>query len=245
VISSTGEAFSAFEKRYGNEIPQFKGDLTPYWEDGAGSTALETRINRNSADRLTQAEVMAAMLSTGTYRAVDFNEAWRNILLYSEHTWGASASVRNSEDSMVEKQWAVKRQFALDGEKQSKELLGEALRSHGTGKDTSVIDVLNATSCPRAEVVLLSKELSFVGNHVKDDHGRPLPSQRLSTGELAFLANDVPAFGSARFHLSATQPHMPSMRVSITDGLLENGSSASGPMPRPATWWNLPFMGSR
>ena len=223
VISSTGEAFTAFEKKYGSEIPQFKGDLTPYWEDGAGSTALETRINRNSADRLTQAGAMAAMLSTGTYRAADFNEAWRNILLYSEHTWGAGASIRNSEDPMVAKQWAVKRQFALDGEKQSKELLGEALRSHGRGKDTSVIDVLNATSWPRTEVVLLSKELSSAGDHVKDDQGRSLPSQRLSTGELAFLVHDVPAFGSARFHLSAEKPHEPAMRVSVREGLLENG----------------------
>jgi alpha-mannosidase len=222
-ISSTGEAFAAFEKRYGSEIPQFKGDLTPYWEDGAASTALETRINRNSADRLAQAGALAAMLSTGTYRPADFNEAWRNILLYSEHTWGAGASIRNSEDSMVIKQWAVKRQFALEGETQSKNLLGEALRSHATGRNASAVDVLNATSWPRTEMVLLSKELSSAGDHVKDDKGRSLPSQRLSTGELAFLVHDVPAFGSARIHLSAGRPHEPEMRVSVKDGLLDNG----------------------
>lgn len=222
-ISSTSEAFSSFEKRYGNEIPQFKGDLTPYWDDGAGSSALETAINRNSADRLTQAAALAAMLPKGAYRAGDFTEAWRNVLLYSEHTWGASASVMDSENPMVTKQWVGKRQFALDGQRQSKDLLEEALRSRAIGKDTSVIDVLNATSWPRTEVVLLSKELSSAGDHVKDDHGRPLPSQRLSTGELAFLAHDVPAFGGARFHLSPEKPHAPAMHVTIKDGVLENG----------------------
>jgi alpha-mannosidase len=63
VIASTSDAFSAFEQRYGSELPQCKGDLTPYWEDGAGSSALETRMNRVAADRLTQAEALTTMLA--------------------------------------------------------------------------------------------------------------------------------------------------------------------------------------
>jgi alpha-mannosidase len=54
-IASTGTAFSAFEKRDGNQLPQYRGDLTPYWEDGAASSALETAMSRNAADRLSQA----------------------------------------------------------------------------------------------------------------------------------------------------------------------------------------------
>lgn len=222
-ISSVSEAFSAFEKQYGNEIPQFNGDLTPYWEDGAGSSALETRINRNSADRLTQAAAVAAMLAPTAYCAETFNEAWRNILLYSEHTWGASASVRDSESPMTTGQWAFKRQFALDGEAQSRNLLAAALNSAASNPDRAVVDVYNATSWPRTEVVYLSKELSAVGDHVRDNHGNSLPSQRLSTGELALLVREVPPFGSARFHLSAEKPHAPSMSVSVNEDLLDSG----------------------
>ena len=36
VISSTSTAFAAFEKRHGSEIPQLKGDLTPYWKTAPG-----------------------------------------------------------------------------------------------------------------------------------------------------------------------------------------------------------------
>jgi alpha-mannosidase len=40
---------------------------------------------------------------------------------------------------------------------------------------------------------------------------------------LAFLADDVPAFGSARFHISQAKPYYPANSVSVRDGLLENG----------------------
>jgi alpha-mannosidase len=224
VISSTSEAFAAFEKQHGNQIPQFRGDLTPYWEDGAGSSALETRINRNSADRLTQAAALAAMLAPNAYHAADFNEAWRNILLYSEHTWGAGGSVSHPDDPMTKGQWAFKRQFALDGESQSKHLLAEAISScTATGRDSAAVDIYNATSWPRTEVVYLSKELSMAGDHVKDHHGNSLPSQRLSTGELAILVREVPAFGNLRVHLSAAKPHASAARVSVHDNQLDNG----------------------
>lgn len=225
IISSTSEAFAAFEKQHGTQIPQLRGDLTPYWEDGAGSSALETRINRNSADRLTQAGALAAMLAPDAYRAADYNEAWRNILLYSEHTWGAAGSVSHPDDPMTTGQWAIKRQFALDGESQSKQLIAQVLGScpAAAGDNAAAVDIYNATSWPRTEVVFLSKELSAAGDHVKDSRGNSLPSQRLSTGELAFVAREVPPFGCARFHLSSTKPHAPAARVSIHGNQLDNG----------------------
>ena len=66
-----------------------RGDFTPYWEDGAGSSAHETAINRNAAERLVQAETLLAMLNPAKYPAEQFADAWRNVLLYDEHTWGA------------------------------------------------------------------------------------------------------------------------------------------------------------
>lgn len=223
LISSTSEAFSAFEKRHGGDIPQLRGDLTPYWEDGAGSSALETRINRNASDRLAQAQALQAMLTVDADKQADFNEAWRNVLLYSEHTWGAAGSVSHPEAPMTKMQWEVKRQFAIVAEKQSQDLLDAALRTYSTGQDAQTIDVHNSTSWPRTEVVLVSAALSATGDHVSDHHGSALPSQRLATGELAFLARNVPAFGVARFHLSNQQPFPPPAPVSINDGVLQNG----------------------
>ena len=50
-------------------------------------------MNRAAAERLTQAETLFAMLPPKTYPAEDFYEAWRNVILYDEHTWGAHNSI--------------------------------------------------------------------------------------------------------------------------------------------------------
>jgi len=223
VISSTGDAFADFEKHHGGELPQHRGDLTPYWEDGAGSSALETRMSRNAADRLTQAETLTTLLAPGTYQPAKFTEAWRNVLLYSEHTWGAWCSVSDSENPFTTKQWDVKREFAVQTEKQSEALLNDALLHYSNGAANSAIDIHNSTSWARTEVVLLSKAMSATGDGVKDGRGKAVPSQRLSTGELAFLAEEIPAFGSARFHITAAKAILPAHPVSVNDDVLDNG----------------------
>jgi alpha-mannosidase len=222
-ISTTRNAFAAFEKQHGHQLPELKGDLTPYWEDGAGSSALETRMNRGAADRLVQAATLSTMLAPQAYKDADFDAAWRNVLLYSEHTWGAWNSVSDSENPFVAQQWQVKRQFAVDAENESRRLLDGVLEAYASESDSSNVDVHNTCSWPRTEVVLISKEKSLGKDHVKDEHGTSVPSQRLSTGELAFLAENVPGLGSASFHLSAAAPHVPAKRVTVLDGVLDNG----------------------
>ncbi len=222
-ISTTRDAFATFEKQYGAQLPQHKGDLTPYWEDGAGSSALETRMSRMAAERVTQATTLAALLAPGAYKTAEFNEAWRNILLYSEHTWGAWNSVSDSENPFVTQQWQVKREFAVRAEVQSHTLLKNVLRAYAGDNGAPGVDVHNSSSWARTEVVVLSKEMSSGKDHVKDARGVSVPSQRLSTGELAFLAEKIPAFGTARYQLSASSPHLAAKKVNVQGNVLDNG----------------------
>jgi alpha-mannosidase len=220
-IASTGTAFAAFEKRYGNQLPQYRGDLTPYWEDGAASSALETRLSRNAADRISQAAALSAMDIPVAYAPAAYDAAWRDVLLYSEHTWGAWCSVSDSENPFTKKQWDVKRAFAVDADKLSQDLLSQSLGQ--SASSAAQIEIHNSTSWDRTEIVYLSRDLSAAGDHVTDHAGKPLPSQRLSTGELAVLVPDVPAFGTASCTISAKKPHHSGMPASIKDGVLENG----------------------
>lgn len=232
-IASVSTAFSAFEKRYGNQLPQYRGDLTPYWEDGAGSSALETKLNRGAADRLSTALALSA-INPSAYVPAAYNAAWRNVLLYSEHTWGAARSVSDSESELTKKQWEVKRGFAVDADKASQDLLKSALGQASPSPNLSTMQIHNPTSWDRTEVINLATDLSVVGDHVSDHAGRPVPSQRLSTGELAVLVTNVPAFGAATYTISAEKAHLGGQRVTVKDGVLDNGlvrakiDSASG-----------------
>ncbi len=222
-VSATSDAFAAFEEQHGHQLPELKGDLTPYWEDGAGSSALETRMNRGASERLAQAATLATMLAPQAYKRADFDEAWRNVLLYSEHTWGAWNSLSDSENGFVAQQWQFKRQFAVSAENESSKLLDGVLDAYAGKNHSSGVDVHNSCSWPRTEVVVISKERSLGKDHVKSEHGTSVPSQRLSTGELAFLAENVPALGSASFQLFEGAPHAPEKPVTVVEGVLDNG----------------------
>lgn len=222
-IASTSTAFSEFEKRYGKQLPQYRGDLTPYWEDGAGSSALETAMSRSAADRLSQATSLAAISNFKSYSPAAYRAAWRDVLLYSEHTWGAWNSVSDSEKPFVKQQWDVKRAFAIDADRSSHELLSQVSGGQATAGKTDTIELHNTTSWDRSEVVYLSRESSAGGDHVSDVSGKPVPSQRLSSGELAVLVSGIPAFGAARFTISSKKAHAPTKPVSFKDGILSNG----------------------
>jgi len=207
IISGTGEAFRAFEQKYGAQLPVVRGDWTPYWEDGAGSSALETAMNRHSSDRLVQAETLFAMAQPTPYPQAEFESAWNQVLLYSEHTWGAWCSISEPERKETREQWEIKKSYADQADTQSRELLRRALEAGAIpSPETASLEIINTLSWPRTELVLVPAGLSTAGDRVVDERGRAVPSQRLSSGDLAFLARDVPAFATRRYQFSAGEP---------------------------------------
>lgn len=205
VIAKTADAFRRLEQKYGKNLPVYRGDYTPYWEDGAGSSAFETAMNRASAERLVQSETLWAIKSLKPFPALDFYDGWRNVLLYSEHTWGAFNSVSEPDKPFVKEQWRIKRSFAVDADTQSRRLLEQVLKCDAqTASDE--VDVFNTTSWLRTDLVIVPASLSRAGERVVDQSGKAVPSQRLSNGDLAFVASLVPPFGSKRYKISAGEP---------------------------------------
>ena len=225
VIATTDDMFRDFEQRYGDKIPTAQGDFTPYWEDGAASSARETAQNRASADRLTQAETLFAMFNPKAYPAEEFYQAWRNVVLYDEHTWGAHNSISQPDAPFAKSQWAIKRQFAVDAETQSRKLLVAASDARGDAvspsaiagagasqgaapRQVQAIDVINTTgdSYPYT-LVTVPKELSQAGDGISNWPTGEVQrvSQRLTTGELIFRPCSG-GMGAYRYYITSDKP---------------------------------------
>jgi len=221
MLTTSGAMFRMFEQRYGDQLPAVSGDFTPYWEDGAASTAVATSAEREADELLVQAGALYAMLAPGRYPQRRVYEAWRQAVLYDEHTWGAHNSISEPDSPFAVQQDAYKQRFATTARSMARGILDEATAGIRTDGPVRAVEVLNPSSWPRTQLVVLPKEWDLPGDRVR--HGaRVVPSQRLTTGELAFLAEDVPGYGS----LAYTIEHGPASALgrARADGLtLENG----------------------
>ncbi len=220
IITSVKQFFNDFEVKYKDKIPAFKGDYTEYWTDGVSSAARETALSREVSDRLKQADAIWAIRNKPAYPVKDFNETWKNLLLYNEHTWGAYNSVNEPDNAKVKSEWAVKKGYVLKAKRLVDSLTSQLLVPLNT--KANVIDVYNTLSWERTDVVNVPASLSKAGDLVKDNTGKKVPSQRLSTGELAFAAAGVPQFGKRTYTISKGKAYAIGS-AKISESSLSNG----------------------
>ncbi|MDH7461731.1 glycoside hydrolase family 38 C-terminal domain-containing protein [Chitinophagaceae bacterium 26-R-25] len=218
VIASATDIMKKFEEKYGNQLPVLSGDFTEYWTDGLGTAAKQTAMNRNTKERLIQDEMLWAMLHTGEPAPrTDLKEAWRNVGLGTEHTW---CYYDPSKQPITDDILKVKFGYFQKGEGISKTLMQQAFAPVAKN-ESEIIGVFNTLSWSRSQLVKISKEQSINYNSVADDKGNPVFSQRLSTGELAFMADNVPALGAKNYLLKKDRSVANEMLAH--DNVLNNG----------------------
>lgn len=202
-IATTMEMMKAFEEQYQDQIPEATGDFTPYWEDGVASSAKETAINKNSADQLVQAETLWAMINPKDFPKPSFDEAWKNIVLFSEHTWGANISKSDPDSEFTKSLWQVKQGFTMDAQQAATDLSKEAFMPMMADENALIeaIEVINTLSWNRSELVRLPAKWNLPGYRITDEDGKTQPTQLLSDGQLAFVASDVPALGAKKYYI--------------------------------------------
>ena len=150
-----------------------------------------------------------------SYPADKFEEAWNNVLLYSEHTWGAHCSISQPASPFTIDQWNIKQSYATVANLQSRQLLSEAAQN-GAGFQPRK---LSRAADPAAK--------STFGGHLQHDvlaadggclaaarsvrcgefrdrrPGSARPAQRLASDELAVLVRDLPPLAGRRYTIAA------------------------------------------
>jgi alpha-mannosidase len=187
-LTTVSESFREFEARYGDKLPTYSGDFSPYWPDGAASTAKETAWAREAGEQLTQASTVLSLIDPARYPAADFHLAWANVLLYNEHTWGAWSSISAPDSEFTRTQWEWKRLRAEESIQQSRALVGRI----GAGAIAGSVGVVNTNS------FAFTAPVTVRGAGAVETASGPVPTQVLSDGALFFLA-PIPGLSETRF----------------------------------------------
>ena len=207
VIATTSELFREFEKRYAAKIPRVRGDFTPYWEDGASSTARETAINRTAAERLVQAETLWAMLQPA---AVSGGRVRRRLAqrdpLRRTHLGRRQQHQRAGQ---------AERQGFLEDPPGFRPRCRCPIAEVAVGRAGPARERTDGRRRGRVQHGVLAADrpggavegAERRGRRCRRTAGEAVPSQRLSTGELAFLAKDVPALAGQTIHNCRRQEH--------------------------------------
>jgi len=145
-------------KAHADRLPVCRGDWTDFWNFGSISSAREQAINRGSRVKLRSADAVAAATTglaqplpaphitrtLGRYR----REAWKALMLWDEHTWGADLALRAPESEDTAAQWYHKASYAYQARSLSQMLQRDALAdfsrlvAHGQNSDLLLFNPL-------------------------------------------------------------------------------------------------------
>ena len=155
---------SFFREVEGLELPEVRGDGGAYWEDGVGSTmsltanARQAQADLPAAERL---EALAVLHDPGfAFPAAQFDEAWRQLLSWEEHTWGAFLSGPEPDALLQRDLWAVKEQLGREASAWATRLLHVAASRHALqwGTEGREVVVQNPHSWPVSGAVRVEIE---------------------------------------------------------------------------------------
>jgi hypothetical protein len=222
VYATFPEFFHYVDERYGKDLPTYKVDGGPYWEDGIGSDAFYAAEDRHNQDRALSAEI----LSTANY-SLDQNlspprgildDIWRNIILFAEHTWLSFNSVVQPDHEQSLRQQRVKDSRAERASLEIDDVMNRSLSQLAdlihVPADTLVI--FNSLNWERDSLV----ETDIGSNSKLTDltTRQNIPFEVLNEKEgflhIRFLAKDLPPVGYKCVRIERDEQKRPEQRSS-------------------------------
>lgn len=228
--STFADFFKYVDQHYGPELPTYKGDMGPYWEDGVGSDAYFTAIDRRNQSDALSAEVVstAAHVMNPQFHLPKSEEedAWNNILLFAEHTWGAGNSISQPDSDEAVKQLAVKDNYATQAHFEVEDITNRALYqlAHQIQVPGRTIVVFNGLNWKRN--ALIETDLRKNEELIDMTSQRKVPVEVVSDREnlfhVRFLASDLPSVGYKCFQVRNVPNLVSTSSPPLTNPVIEN-----------------------
>ncbi|MGN0532416.1 MAG: glycosyl hydrolase-related protein [Eubacterium sp.] len=192
--------FEDIEKEYKNIIPVETGTEENWWNDGWGTTAFESGINKQNGVLVPMAETMASIASYchgAQYPHDELNEMVSRTGVYNEHTWGFN-TYRDCDEYHQQFEW--KRSNALGANALVQKSLKNSLKA--LAKEASPqgysIYVYNSLNHCRTDIATVEMDTNAPKVFEIISDGKSLPYE-LNGNQLTFVANNVPALGYKLF----------------------------------------------
>jgi alpha-mannosidase len=230
IVATDADYFHYVEKHFADKLPVHRGDCGAYWEDGVGSTMHATVLNRRTQQLLPAAETAAALATVfaprNRYPAEDFRGAWRNVLFYDEHTWGAHNSISQPGRQFVERQWEIKESYATRADLDARNLLARGCNrlAQQIAVDGSSILAFNWQNRPRTAPLEVELNSGDQLVDLADNQVVPLDVYFEQDGwrKARFLARDVPAMGYKAYGLRGLNPAAHRPNENLAGDTIEN-----------------------
>lgn len=230
--ASDSDFYDYIDNNFKEDLETYRGGAGAYWEDGAGSTAKATKLIQETQEILPMAETAASLSSVfmprHRYKSEVFNEIWKNILFYNEHTWGAYSSISQPEREFVTKQWEIKENYAEKADISARTMLTRSLNrlSQLFEVDGNTHFAYNWQPWERSNPIEL--ELSDSEYLVDLEKDEPVEYDVLYENngyrKIRFIAEDVPAMGYKGYAIRSLQDPVEQQeeRIKVPDNIAEN-----------------------
>lgn len=111
VIANLDTLFTKFLAQNKSALPIKTGEISPYWEDGAYSTAAEEIQMRRLVQKVIDLEAHYKTQNEFAAHEKAFAAIHRNLILFHEHTWGSWCSISAPDTYFSTEQWRIKKSF--------------------------------------------------------------------------------------------------------------------------------------
>ncbi len=116
IVMATPRMWWNAVEEHADQLATLRGDWTDYWNFGSISSAHEQRLNRLSRAQLRSADALHSVVQAPTWADKAFarhrKDAWWNLNLWDEHTWGADSSIAIPDGDDARTQWYHKADYA-------------------------------------------------------------------------------------------------------------------------------------
>jgi alpha-mannosidase len=219
IAATDSDYYEYLSKNFADKLPVIRGDGGSYWTDAAGTSAATTTVNRDTQRLLPLTEMMAGWASLldpeVNYPADELHDAWKDLLFFDEHSWGAHNSMTQPDRKFVSDQFAMKQGHAVRAHDAANYLLTRAMNhvAQYIPVQGPTLFVFNPSVRPLSDVV----ETEFETNRqlVNLATAKPVPmdvvlDHKDGWRRIRFLATDVPALGYKAYALRDEAESVPS-----------------------------------